>query len=120
MIALILGTVSQFMVPFITKVSPWFYISRILFVAIQITHTVPLVPDYFMEESYGIANTFRALFKTIGAVLGNELVALNSSSGQQGIFRYQNIYAGLGILCAISFALVVLFMKDVILEKNKK
>jgi hypothetical protein len=69
-----------------------------------------------MASSFGLVNTIRVIFKTVGAIQANILINLNSSSGDDGLFRYQNIYIFMGIVCIVTFVLVKLYVRDVILD----
>lgn len=71
-----------------------------------------------MPESYGLVNTFRAIFKTIGNTIGNLLVNLNGSAGSDGFLNYKNIFIGMGILCIATFILIYLYLRDVILDES--
>jgi len=71
-----------------------------------------------MPESFGLVNTFRAIFKTIGNTIGNELVNLNGSNGTEGFLNYKNIYIGMGLLCMATFILIFFYMRDVILDES--
>ena len=68
LIAYFTSAISQFMIPFIGTNELWFLISKCIGIGVLLTSTIPLVPDYFMPSSFGLVNTWRAVFKNIGAI----------------------------------------------------
>jgi hypothetical protein len=74
------------MIPFIGTSELWFLISQCIGIGSLLTSTIPLVPDYFMPSSFGLVNTWRAVFKNVGAIQANILISLNSSAGKDGFF----------------------------------
>ena len=92
----------------------WFVLGKCFGISIEVVSTVPLTPDYFMPSSFGLVNTFRQIFKTLGAVQSNILLNLNGQAGVDGFFRYENIFIFMGLLCITTFILMFFLLKDII------
>jgi hypothetical protein len=66
----------------------WFVLGKCFGISIEVVSTVPLTPDYFMPSSFGLVNTFRQIFKTLGAVQSNILLNFNGQAGVDGFFMF--------------------------------
>ena len=68
-IAFLLTSIGLFILPWHTKVYPWFLVSRLLICFSTITVNCPFIPDYIDEKSQGLANGYFLMVVSIANII---------------------------------------------------
>mgnify|MGYP006093390697 CR=1 FL=1 len=86
----------------------WFFIGRLLVKMGKVSGTCPLIPDYIMEESQGLANGYRMFVIALANTLSSFLLGVT--------FDEKYIYYGTGLLAIIVSIFVIFGLRDEVKE----
>ena len=107
--SLIIQSIGICIIPSFDKVG-WFLAGRLMIKVGGISWNCPLIPDYIMEESHVLANSYLMMCISLANVLSSYFIRVK--------FKVEYIYYGTGALPIVLGILVFFYLKDAIKEIN--